>query len=289
MLVTSTPRPSASPQFLYVDVIGAVTAMPQEWLDNSIPGNWLAVDEDGGSLIPDGTAKNYKASRRVLEAYLVLQTDDRGVTWADVTSTYETALESPSNTLGSQTFAATRSLMVFYRQIVNPFESARSVIFLEISRNPLMINGSSTRDGSLTGSLTERMINKVPVAPSSSFVADSEATGFRYFGEATQSSNGDTITRRNFLNRNNHQPFDFKLFGPVNPNAKHLPMLVDDTEILYLQMVYKELKHNGTSFGDDNQFNIVNNQSTVPDNNSQTVIVGQKRVALPYHFDGDLY
>ena len=34
--------------------------MPQEWLDNGIPGNWLAVDEDGGSLIPDGTSKELK-------------------------------------------------------------------------------------------------------------------------------------------------------------------------------------------------------------------------------------
>ena len=114
--------PSASPQFLYVDVIGALTAMPQEWLDNGIPGNWLAVDEDGGSLIPDGTVRNYKASRKVLDAYLVLQTDDRGVTWSDVTSTYETTLEGAGNTLGSQTFAATRSLMVFYRTAANPFE-----------------------------------------------------------------------------------------------------------------------------------------------------------------------
>ena len=47
--------PSARPQFLAVDIIGATTAMPQEWLDNGIPGNWLAVGEEGESLIPDGT------------------------------------------------------------------------------------------------------------------------------------------------------------------------------------------------------------------------------------------
>ena len=278
--------PSASPQFLYVDIIGALTAMPQEWLDNGIPGNWLAVDEDGGSLIPDGTAKEYKASRRVLEAYLVLQTDDRGATWSDVTNTYETTLEQAGNTLGSQTFTATRALMIFYRQIAaNPFELAGTDFFLEISRNPLAINGSENASDSLIGVLTERMINKVPVSSTSSSVSDSEATGFTYYGRNA----GPTVQRqRLFGNRNIHQAFDFRI-GSVNPNAKHLPMLVDDTEILYLQMVYKELHWNGTSWGDDNRFNIVDNQSTVTDTNGETVIVGQKRVALPYHFDGDLY
>jgi hypothetical protein len=37
----------------------------------------------------------------------------------------------------------------------------------------------------------------------------------------------------------------------------------------------------GNGFGDNNKFTIVNNESTEPDENGNTIIVGQKRVALP--------
>jgi len=39
---------------------------------------------------------------------------------------------------------------------------------------------------------------------------------------------------------------------------------------------------NGNGFGDDNKFNIVNGESTVLDDNGNAVIVGQKRVTLPF-------
>ena len=272
----TTQLPSASPQFLYVDIIGALTAMPQEWLDNGIPGNWLAVDEDGGSLIPDGTAKAYKASRKVLDAYLVLQTDDRGVTWSDVTSTYETTLEGAGNTLGSQTFAATRSLMIFYRTPANPFELSGNVGNRFLSMSRVYANSrASTDDGVLLGS---NLINKVADAedfPYSVYV--DEVFGYR---RPNRSRNLDTN-------------------GQLRPTHRAITLLAQTTAPAFkvfstlsgisMYLIYKELKHNGTSWGDDNRFNIVNNQSTVTDTNGETVIVGQKRVALPYHFYGDLY
>ena len=38
----------------------------------------------------------------------------------------------------------------------------------------------------------------------------------------------------------------------------------------------------GNGFGDDNGFNIVDGESTVLDDNGNSVLVGQKRVALPF-------
>ena len=38
----------------------------------------------------------------------------------------------------------------------------------------------------------------------------------------------------------------------------------------------------GNGFGDDNKFTIINGESTEPDDNGNSVIIGQKRVALPY-------
>ncbi len=271
----SEPQPSASPQFLYVDIIGALTAMPQEWLDNGIPGNWLAVDEDGGSLIPDGTAKEYKASRKVLDAYLVLQTDDRGVTWSDVTSTYETALEGTGNTLGSQTFAATRSLMVFYRTAANPFELTDNLPIIEYSVDIPKLRSQFLSDGCL---LASHLFNKIPVESGQAFAPR------RLLNSVTFSSTGyrfsEVLTGARKIE---HPEFDGDV--TTNPSVKVLGYLSNS----YFVTVYKELHYNGTSFGDDNRFNIVDNQSTVTDTNGETVIVGQKRVALPYHFDGDLY
>ena len=50
---------------------------------------------------------------------------------------------------------------------------------------------------------------------------------------------------------------------------------------------YKVFKRwDGNGFGDDNTFNIVDGTSTITDDNGNQVIVGQKRVALPY-FTGE--
>ena len=247
--------------------------MPQEWLDNGIPGNWLAVDEDGGSLIPDGTSKDFKASRKVLDAYLVLQTDDRGVTWSDVTSTYETALRGAGNTLGSQTFAATRSLMIFYRTAANPLILTGNSIEIFLSQ------GYSTAENNINyGLIGANLINKVLVGAGlgESFPV-TRYTPFR--------ANSERVP----VGLINHDPISTSIFSPAVVAVKTIPFLSVISGELWIQLIYKELKRTGTSWGDDNQFNIVDNQSTVPDNNSQTVIVGQKRVALPYHFDGDLY
>ena len=262
--------PSASPQFLSIDIIGALTAMPQEWLDNGIPGNWLAVDEDGGSLIPDGTAKAYKASRKVRDAYLVLQTDDRGVTWSDVTSTYETTLQGPGNTLGSQTFAATRSLMIFYRTAANPFELTDSSPVLAISEKCYY---GSDRNSGLGSTFYSSLMNKITVDGVPRLI---NVDGYLINIHITSQFNtASTLPPRHA----DLTPFGSEL------SAKAFPYLAAG----FLHVFYKEMRYNGTSWGDDNRFNIVDNQSTVTDTNGETVIVGQKLVALPYHFDGDLY
>jgi hypothetical protein len=38
----------------------------------------------------------------------------------------------------------------------------------------------------------------------------------------------------------------------------------------------------GNSWGDDSKFNIVDNVSTTTDDNGATVLIGQKRIELPY-------
>ena len=83
-----------------------------------------------------------------------------------------------------------------------------------------------------------------------------------------------------------HAPFSLRTLFSEERIIKILPYL---SPAGYINLIYKEVKSTNGESGDDNRFNIVNNQSTVTDTNGETVIVGQKRVALPYHFYGDLY
>ena len=251
--------PSARPQLLMVDIIGSLDAMPDEWKTEGIPGNWLAVGEEGEDLTPDGTAKNYKMSRKCLEAYQVLRTDDKGVTWSDVTSTYKTDIEGATNSMGSQSFAATYVFMVFYKVSANPFE-------LSGRGNVLGYGWGAYISDQSMGTVVSNVLNKVPTS----------TDYFQFQPELLKG--GSTITHKAFTG-----------LTVTNPSVKVQGALSHDSNVYALKAYYKELKHNGTQWGDDNKFDIVDKQSTVTDLNGEDVIVGQKRVELPYQFDGVTY
>lgn len=261
---------SARPRFLMCDIIGSLDAMPQEWLDNGIPGNWLSVGEEGESLIPDGTAKNYKLSRKCLECYQVLETTNNGTSWVDVTNLYANDFMGAANAV-TATRGAQLCQMVFYRTRANPFELADNAVITAINKNVLVAQHNNLRNGSL---LASNCIGKVTTHSRlrwSEFTSLGYRDTFDRFSEFGGASVHHDVT--SFITSGNPT---IKVFSYLSPQG-------------FLQIIYKEMKHNGTSWGDDNKFNIVNNQSTVTDLNGEEVVVGQKRVELPYHFDGETY
>ena len=262
---------SATPQFMMVDIIGSLDAMPDEWKEHAIPGNWLAVDEDGENLIPDGTGKHYKLSRKCLECYQVLQTSDKGVTWTDITSAWKASFEDAANG-GNASFVADDVVMVFYRTSANPFELATRTSFQALG-NAAYISAYLPTVGSL---LVSALINKVSVE-----------AGWPYTGTTyVQINNAFNMLHYHSTSLPLHG--DFKIRHPNAaklPCVKMLPCLVGNN----LHIVYKEMKHNGSYWGDDKLFNIIDNQSTITDLNGDSVIVGQRRVELPYHFNGETY
>lgn len=282
--VKSQTMPSASPEFLTVDIIGDTSAMPAEWLRNGIPGKWLAMDEDGNSLIPDGASKNFKLSRKCLECYLVIFTNDNGALW-QTHSNAKNAFEGASNSWQNPT-ASNTAMMVFYRTSANPFELANHT---DTHAQVLCLNGTAVKlswhEYRAGGLITSNLSNKVAtnadnyaneIKAMNSFKFDFRSSGFHV---STNTAFG------------NHSHLPFNTATPVNnsPSVKINSYIPFNSQFVYLQIIYKEMKHNGTSWGDDNQFNIVDNQSTVTDLNGKTVIVGQKRVELPYHFDSITY
>lgn len=276
----------ARPQFLMVDIIGSLDAMPTEWFpdpdnyevtkDRHIPGNWLTVGEEGESLIPDGTEKNYELSRKCMECYQVLSSGDKGVTWSDVTSNWKNFLEGSNNAKRS-TQDAEQCLMIFYLTSANPFELTKNSHLTALGDVWANTRGNFPKL-CLLGS---HLIGKVTTSDS----------GYRQKTIPLSESNLDRIADGNCqLFGGNHAGGE-PIHAPINlalhtPAIKTLPVLTKDG---YMQIVYKEMKHNGTQWGDDNKFDIVDNQSTVTDLNGETVIVGQKRVELPYIFDGVTY
>ena len=230
--------PSARPEFLATDIIGAQSAMPAEWLTEGIPGNWLAVDEDGESLIPDGTEKNYKLSRKCLECYLVLFSNDNGATWRDDTTSRASEFEDASNSWETNLF--TQDLfMVLYRTRANPFElTTNPAPLLAIKNNIEYTNANTNNRGCL---LTSNLISKVPTG-------GSVPTATALTKHVLQASRG-------LSNSDANKPENLEIpISLLPPACKFISNLGQG----YLYIIYKEI----ILTGDDNKFNIVDNQST---------------------------
>ena len=270
---------TARPQFLMCDIIGSLDDMPDEWKTQGIPGNWLAVGEEGESLIPDGTEKNFKLSRKCLECYQVLYTSDGGSTWEDATATWKPLLESSANARATSIIAPYVHI-IFYRTSANPFEltknsnlTALGDVWANTRGNvPALCLLSSHLIGKVTTNSNGYKQKTIPLSESN---LDRKTDGYCHLFGGNHAG-GEPI----------HAPINLTNLTLHIPAIKTLPVLTKDG---YMQIVYKEMKHNGTQWGDDNKFDIVDNQSTVTDLNGETVIVGQKRVELPYIFDGVTY
>ncbi|MCW4013967.1 MAG: hypothetical protein NWF07_13420, partial [Candidatus Bathyarchaeota archaeon] len=85
-----------SKELLHCDIIGDPANYPSEWLTNGVFGTPLLVGESGENLIPDGTSKEFKLSRKCKESVLVLYSTDSGVTWS-TTTTWDSYLEGSTN------------------------------------------------------------------------------------------------------------------------------------------------------------------------------------------------
>ena len=259
---------SARPQFLMVDIIGALDAMPDEWKTHGIPGNWLAVGEEGESLIPDGTEKNFKLSRKCLECYQLLESSDKGATWSDGTSWAKPMLEGNANGWTADR-PANQLIMIFYRTSANPFELADTVA--EMALIPT-VSARADQRPTFGNLLVSHLIGKVPEGATNNGYEEVNMVRTRY-DQRIISIDG----------------YSYDVDRLICSYAKVRAVIGASLNYQNMYLKYKETKHNGTNFGDNGNLPVVSKQSTVTDLNGETVIVGQKRVELPYHFDGLTY
>lgn len=257
---------------LHCDIIGNPTNYPTAWKQSGVFGTPLIIAEDGTSLLPDGTQKTIKLSRKVNGSLLLsLKSTDGGITWV---SGLSTNFNSTNNTI-TRTFETNAVELYFYRTktlMAVPTVNSEVVEIGDVEVSNSTNNGYAMQ-------LVSSMIGKIPTNTISVFNRSCKIKNFTY-----------NRSSRILESSSQYMPEHESLQGiaqTTSPTCKAFPYLTRTNGKAYLNIVFKEMKHNGTSWGDDNKFNIVDNVSTTTDNNAQTVLVGQKTVELPYFIGAD--
>ena len=256
---------------LHCDIIGNPTNYPTSWKQSGVFGTPLIVAEDGTSLLPDGTRDTFKLRRDAnATPLLCLRSTDNGATWASFTPVFS----ATSNTLTLTDEPAGNLVLVYY-------QTKTSMAVPTVNSEVLELGEVLGTNGLANGALVSTLIGKVATANTAPYSQRGyEVSGYRI----------DMSTFK-FSTTSTELPVHSALSlagGAIGvPAVKVLPYLTRLNGKAYLNLVFKEMKHNGTSWGDSNTFNIVDNVSTTTDNNAQTVLIGQKTVELPYFIAGD--
>lgn len=256
------------------DIIGDPANYPEEWKKHGVFGTPLLVHPDTGeSLIPDGTPKEFKMSRKVRDVRLVLYTSDRGNTW-HTSSAWTANLKKAGNSHSASPSAGVIHL-VFYTAEANGWEvtdNASAIALGDI--------WSMAEDGTTTH-LANHLIGKTPDSLASYGLSFASAPLQRY----AQNMHNSYLNK--IGQQPEYQPLDIDP-GNAGVALKVLPYLAEDKGRAYLHMLFKELRHDGTDWGDDARFKVVDGVSTMTDDNGKTVLVGQKRIPLPYFLKSEV-
>jgi hypothetical protein len=257
---------------LHCDIIGNPANYPTAWKESGVFGTPLIVAEDGTSLLPDGTRDTFKLSRKAnATPLLCLRSTDAGQNWTSFTPTFSTT----TNAITLTDEPAGNLVMVYYQtrtSMAVPTVNSEVLSFMDMTA----INYNDKVQG---GFLIDTLIGKTPVGVSAPLLLSKplKTTSIHPISKFFDSSYGfDAPT---------HETISF--YNANTPAVKILPCLTRTNGKAYLNLVFKEMKYNGTSWGDDNKFNIVNNVLTTTDNNGQTVLIGQKTVELNVFIAGD--
>jgi len=268
LLISSTTR-TKSNTLLHCDIIGNPTNYPTAWKQNGVFGTPLIVAEDGTSLLPDGVKDTFKLSRKAnATPLLCLRSTDNGATWTSFTPTFSTT----TNEITLTNEPAGNLVMVYYQ--------TKTTMAVPVVNSEVLEIGDVFASNAHSNPLLNTLINK------NGIVSGVYASGFL----------GKPISF-NFIEQSklNHNALYYPTNTPITlgggtagvPTVKILPYLTRTNGKAFLNLVFKEMKHNGTSWGDSNKFEIVDNVSTTTDNNAQTVLIGQKTVELNVFIGND--
>jgi len=271
VIVAKRTTRTKSNTLLHCDIIGNPANYPASWKESGVFGTPLVATEDGTSLLPDGVRDTFKLSRKANATPLVcLRSTDSGVTWTSFTPTFT----SLTNEITLTNEPAANLVMVYY-------QTHTSMAVPVVNSEVLEMGDVIGTNGLVNGALISTLIGKVPTANTAPYLQMGyDINGYRIDMSTLKFSTTATEIPL-------HSALSLAGGAVGVPAVKVFPYLTRANGKAFLNLVFKEMKHNGTSWGDSNKFEIVDNVSTTTDNNAQTVLIGQKTVELPYFIGAD--
>jgi len=275
----STTTRTKSNTLLHCDIIGNPANYPTAWKQSGVSGTPLIVAEDGTSLLPTGSLTAFKVSRKAnATPLLVLKSTDSGTTWSALTVTTHYTFNTTTNAITMVTAPATTDLiMVYYQTHTN--------MAIPVVNSEVLGIGDVWASSDAYNNVSQ-IVGKVTVGNSQPYHTAEKLT-FSLEHKGINPSNAGKLVSYNSGVIPRHDAIS--IYGASGvPAVKLFPYLTRTNGKAFLNLVFKEMKHNGTTWGDhDNTFNIVDNVSTTTDGNGQTILIGQKTVELPYFIGGD--
>lgn len=268
MISGASSTRTKSNTLLACDVIGNPSNYPSVWKTNEVTFTTLHTAEDGTSLLPDGTRDTFKLSRDAnATPLLCLRSTDNGATWVSFTPTFSTT----TNTITLTDEPAGNIVLVYY-------QTKTSIAAPTVNNEVLEIGNTFATSFMGHSPLVQSLIGKV-----ATYAAGGVGNiPTQYLGKPTNynfsSSNNAFVNVAGY--NDIPQNKSVSLTGVSSPAVKVFPYLTKRNAKAYLGLIFKEMKHNGTSWGDDSKFNIVDNVSTTTDLNAQNILYGTKEVEI---------
>jgi len=277
LFFTMTGAPSSTGGHVWQMVFGEVRNHLQanpSWTDIiGDPANIAATFPDGVEgqwipIIPDGSSKDWPLNRKSISSIANEEkTVDDGVTWVSGTK----AIDSIGNDINSQTIAVGRITLWHYETQAHFTEDDDNSEVLDLdlsvwSANMNLIN--------LGGLLTSSLIGKIPTDNSYNQPV-STVTGIEY---STNKLSVSSNTQR----QSAHITIDID--GTSTPALKTLDYLSESNGVGKLVYAYKEMIFD-VDFGDNNKFEIANDQNTLTDDNGNTVLYGTASFDTQYFIE----
>ena len=259
---------------LHCDIIGDPANYPDEWKNFGFTGTPLLVGEDGEDYLdaPYTLLDQLKASKKNVAELLTLYSDDNGVTWTAGSNDIDTETNMFTGA-GYNLNTGTRLWLVFYITHANMTKPTANSEVLTLG--DVFVN--NRQEASRGGLLVSALIGKVAVGMHGqpSFLPISQYRVSQHIGNELYDWTVQPPTHNDPL-----------LYGEETPAVKTLAYLSKDSNKAYLNLVFKEMRFD-TTWGDDNNFNIVDNVNTTTDDNGNTILIGQKRIELPFFIKED--
>jgi len=236
-----------------------ITGTPSEiaaTFPSGVMGEWIPV-------IPDETSKDYKSTKKNLEQYQALLTTDSGATWGNS----NVSSENTDNSFNTNQGPAGVRIIPFRAKANFTEEAVVSAIEFLYGDFVTTVSTSSDEGGnSLIQSLSGRVATDSVTGASFTLPFSKYYTG--YVG--TTSSN--RISKTSLL------VDDEVISGSATSDGIQWETRVTSQDgLASLIIPYRQIKHNGSSYGAGLTFNYVNNTSNATDDNGQLIQVGTAR------------